>query len=171
MSHASGVHTARHALQTSAIAGFHLHWLLCCTKRCGACYYGRLTIRDFESAIARRRSGSSSDKPMVPAFGLGMGDAITVEAAIATVLAEAGLLLCSDGTSLKTVNDCYALRSLPMPGVDVDGIAAIEGRLRLYLTAPLRPGSTVTKKQQLGVEVDFVKSIFKFPTVNTRKKF
>ena len=108
---------------------------------------------------------------MVPAFGLGMGDAITVEAAIATVLAEAGLLLCSDGTSLKTVNDCYALRSLPMPGVDVDGIAAIEGRLRLYLTAPLRPGSTVTKKQQLGVEVDFVKSIFKFPTVNTRKKF
>ena len=43
--------------------------------------------------------------------------ATQLEGVFSAVLGEAGLLACSDGVSSKVVRDCYALRSLPLPGL------------------------------------------------------
>ena len=48
--------------------------------------------------------------------------ATQLEGLISAVLGEAGLLACSDGVSSKVVRDCYALRSLPLPGLRVRAV-------------------------------------------------
>jgi hypothetical protein len=46
-------------------------------------------------------------------MGRNFGWASTLEGIFTEALAAEGLLACSDGERVKTVNDCYALRSLP----------------------------------------------------------
>ena len=72
-------------------------------------------------------------------MGRGWRWATALEERLASVLGAAGLLSCSDGTHGKVVRDCYALRSLPMPGVVDDAVAALSGRQPAHSDSPEPP--------------------------------
>ena len=83
-----------------------------------------------------------------------------VEEAFTRVLRDIGALECSDG-STKTVNDCYALRSLPAPahegGVDDDNVAkdaaaiARAGRQPPHSDSPEPPVGSLSQLADAGI--------------------
>ena len=83
--------------------------------------------------------GASGLAPLLAALHVGALPRLSVLRLSRCALGDAGLLRCSDGRTDKRVRDCYALRSLPVPGVTDDARAARDGRQPAHSDSPEPP--------------------------------
>ena len=84
-------------------------------------------------------NGHSTDEAPLRHMGREWQWATLMEERLGAALSSAGLLRCADGIRSKSVRDCYALRSLPLPGVTDGTLAALEGRQPAHSDSPEPP--------------------------------
>ena len=97
------------------------------------------------SSFAPIFNGQPAGEPSLRLMGRSRTWTRVVEEIFADILSDADLLQCSSDGLLKTVNDCFCLRSLPLPGVREADVAAVSGRQPAHSDSPEPPSGSLAE--------------------------